>query len=76
MTREGNYSSDDRGKIFLSFQISIYSHIEAIQFLLAEGFQLACVPVHSPVVSGLCNILKFPVQPLSTKLVKFMHTSV
>ena len=37
---------------------------------------LACVPVHSPVESGLCNILKFPVQPLSTKLVKFMHTSV
>ena len=45
MTREGNYSSDDKGKIFLSLQtynglkISIYSHIEAIQFLLAEGFQ-------------------------------------
>ena len=45
MTREGNYSSDDRGKMSLSlqtyngFKISIYSHIEAIQFLLAEGFQ-------------------------------------
>ena len=45
MTREGNYSSDDRGKMFLSFQtykglkISLYSHIDAIQFLLAEGFQ-------------------------------------
>ena len=45
MTREGNFSHDDRGKMFLSIQtykglkISIYSHIEAIQFLLAEGFQ-------------------------------------
>ena len=37
---------------------------------------VAYVPVHSPVVSGLCNILKFPVQQPSTKLVKFMHTSV
>ena len=37
---------------------------------------LGCVEVHSPVESGLCNILKFPVQQLSTKLVKFMHTSV
>ena len=45
MTREGNFSHDDQGKMFLSIQtynglkISIYSHIEAIQFLLAEGFQ-------------------------------------
>ena len=45
MTREGNYSADDRGKMFLSIRtykglkIFIYSHIETIQFLLAEGFQ-------------------------------------
>ena len=45
MQREGNYSADDRGKMFLSLQtykglkISVHSHIEAIQFLLAEGFQ-------------------------------------
>jgi hypothetical protein len=45
VTREGNYSVDDRGKMFLSLQtynglkISVYSHIEAIQFLLSEGFQ-------------------------------------
>lgn len=45
MMREGNYSSDDRGKMFLSLQtykglkISVYSHIGAIKFLLAEGFQ-------------------------------------
>ena len=45
MQREGNYSADDRVKMFLSLQtykglkISVHSHIEAIQFLLAEGFQ-------------------------------------
>ena len=45
MQREGEYSADDRGKMFLSLQtyrglkISIFSHIEAIQFLLSEGFQ-------------------------------------
>ena len=33
---------------------------------------LACAPV--PEVSGLCNILKFLVQQLSTKRGKFMHT--
>ena len=43
---------------------------------LFATFWVACVPVHSPVESGLCNILKIPVQQLSTKLVKFMHTSV
>ena len=43
--REGNYSVDDRGKMFLSLQtykglkICVHSLIEAIQFLLAEGFQ-------------------------------------
>jgi hypothetical protein len=43
--QEGNYSPDHRGKMFLSLQtyrglkISVHSHIEAIQFLLAEGFQ-------------------------------------
>lgn len=45
LTRPGEYSSDDRGKMFLSLQtyeglrISVYSHVEAIQFLLKEGFQ-------------------------------------
>jgi hypothetical protein len=45
MTREGVYSTDDRGKMFLSIQTytglktSIHAHIEAIRFLLAEGFQ-------------------------------------
>ena len=45
MVREGNYTADDRGKMFLSLQtykglkISVHSHIEAIQFLLSEGFQ-------------------------------------
>ena len=45
LQREGNYSVDDRGKMFLSLQtykglkICVHSHIEAIQFLLAEGFQ-------------------------------------
>ena len=45
VTREGDYSVDDRGKMFLSLQtynglkISVYSHIEDIQFLLSEGFQ-------------------------------------
>jgi hypothetical protein len=45
MARDGEYAANDRGKMFLSTQtseglkISIYSHIEAIQFLLAQGFQ-------------------------------------
>ena len=45
MIREGNYTADGRAKLFLSLQtykglkISVYSHIEAIQFLLSEGFQ-------------------------------------
>ena len=45
MARDGEYSANDRGKMFLSTQtyeglkISVYSHIEAIQFLLAQGFQ-------------------------------------
>ena len=45
MIREGNYTADDRAKMFLSLQtykglkISVYSHTEAIQFLLSEGFQ-------------------------------------
>jgi hypothetical protein len=43
--REGNFSPDDKAKMFLSVQtynglkISVHSHIEAIQFLLDEGFQ-------------------------------------
>ena len=45
MAREGEYSTDDRGKMFISIQtykglkISINAHIEAIQFLLGEGFE-------------------------------------
>ena len=45
LARQGNYSANARGKIFLSsqtyegFKITIYSHVEAIQFLLGEGFQ-------------------------------------
>ena len=40
LQRDGKYSADDRAKMFLSsqthegLQISVYSHIEAIQFLL------------------------------------------
>ena len=43
--REGKYSGNDKEKMFIStqtyegFKISIYSHIEAIKFLLAQGFQ-------------------------------------
>ena len=45
MAREGEYSTDDRGKMFISIQtykglkISINAQIEAIQFLLDEGFE-------------------------------------
>lgn len=47
MQQEGNYSADNRGKMFLSLQtckglkICVHSHIKAIQFLLDEGFQYA-----------------------------------
>ena len=43
--RPGQFSADERGKMFLSLQtyegvqISVYAHVEAIQFLLKEGFQ-------------------------------------
>lgn len=45
LDRPGNFSADERGKMFLSLQtyaglkIAVYSHIEAIQFLLGEGFR-------------------------------------
>ena len=45
LSREGKYSPADRGKMFLSLQtyeglrIAVHSHVEAIQFLLAEGFE-------------------------------------
>ena len=45
MARKGEYSTDDRGKMFMSIQtykglkISINAHIEAIQFLLGEVFE-------------------------------------
>ena len=45
LTRPGVYSLDDRGKMFLSIQtynglkISVNSHVEAIKFLLSQGFQ-------------------------------------
>lgn len=44
-TRSGEYSADDRAKMFLSLetyndlQIYVLSHIEAIQFLLSHGFE-------------------------------------
>ena len=44
-SQDENYSDNARGKMFLSsqayegFKITIYSHVEAIQFLLGEGFQ-------------------------------------
>ena len=44
-TQPGTFSADERGKMFLSpqtyegFKISVYSHVEAIQFLLEKGFQ-------------------------------------
>ena len=47
MQQEGNYSADNRGKMFLSLQtckglkICVHSHIKSIQFLLDEGFQYA-----------------------------------
>ncbi|CAB4004957.1 Transposable element P transposase, partial [Paramuricea clavata] len=43
--REGDFSDDARGKMFLSMQtykglkISVFSHVEAIKFLLENGFQ-------------------------------------
>ncbi len=45
LERDGEYTTDDRGKMFLSsethegLQLSVHSHIEAIQFLLKQGFQ-------------------------------------
>ena len=45
LNRPGNFSPAARQKMFLSQQtyeglkISAYSHVEAIQFLLSEGFQ-------------------------------------
>ncbi len=44
-TREGNYTPDERQRMFLSSQtyeglkITVNSHIEVIKFLLAEGFK-------------------------------------
>ena len=45
LTCQGNYSLDERGRMFISAQtyeglkIAVYSHVEAIQFLLAHGFE-------------------------------------
>ena len=45
LTRPGDFTGGERGKIFLSqqtyegFILSVYSHVEAIQFLLQKGFQ-------------------------------------
>ena len=45
LEREGNYKSDARDKMFLSQQtyeglkISVHSHVEAIKFLLENGFE-------------------------------------
>ena len=44
LTRPGEYSADERAKMILSpqtyngLQISVHSHVEAIQFLLKQGF--------------------------------------
>ena len=43
--REGNYTADDRQKMFLSQQtyeglkIAVYAHVDIIKFLLSEGFK-------------------------------------
>ena len=42
---------------------------------VSAGAQLACAPVHSPKVSGLCNNLEFLVRRLSQKVRKFIHNS-
>jgi hypothetical protein len=45
LTRPGEDLPDERGKMFLSLQtynglnISVYSHVEAVQFLLNQGFE-------------------------------------
>ena len=45
MQREGIYTADEKSKMFLSLQKLtkaskfVHSHIEAIQFLLSEGFK-------------------------------------
>ena len=45
LERDGKYSIDARGKMFLSLQtyeglvISVHSHVEAIKFLLTNGFE-------------------------------------
>jgi hypothetical protein len=44
-TREGNYTADQRQKMFLSLQtyeglkIAVHSHVDIITFLLSEGFK-------------------------------------
>ena len=45
LTRAGEYSPDDRGKMFLSVQtynglkISVNSHVESVKYLLNQGFK-------------------------------------
>lgn len=45
MAREGNYTPNDRNRMFLSsqtyegFKITVASHVEIIKFLLAERFK-------------------------------------
>ena len=45
LERDGKYSIDARGKMFLSLQtyeglvISVHSHVKAIKFLLTNGFE-------------------------------------
>ena len=45
LTQEGKYTAEEHGRMFLSAQtfeglkISVYSYIEAIQFLLQKDFQ-------------------------------------
>lgn len=45
LARPGSYSTEARGEMFISIQtyeglkISVHSHVEGIQFLLAQGFK-------------------------------------
>ena len=60
LAHPGIFSPDERAKMFLSaqayqgLQISVYAHIEAIQFLLKEGFPI-CVDrtLHARHTEGL-----------------------
>ncbi len=68
-------SSEIKEGIALSYSTANASAVVAdVKTRKRTSVSLACAPIHSPEVSGLCNILKFLVQQHSTKLGKFMHT--